>query len=63
MTGTQMADIARTKRPSLKVLFIAGYAENAALSNGHLEPGMQVMSKPFAMDQLATRIRSIITSA
>jgi len=63
MNGKQMADIARTKRPGLKVLFITGYAENAAVSNGHLEPGMQVMSKPFAMDQLAARIRSIITSA
>jgi CheY-like chemotaxis protein len=63
MNGKQMADIARTKRPGLKVLFITGYAENAAVANGHLEPGMQVMSKPFAMDQLAARIRSIITSA
>jgi CheY-like chemotaxis protein len=63
MNGKQMADIARKKRPKLKVLFITGYAENAAISNGHLEPGMHVMSKPFAMDQLAARIRSVITSA
>jgi PAS domain S-box-containing protein len=60
MNGRQMADAARRKRPDLKVLFITGYAENAALGNGHLEPGMQVLSKPFAMEQLATRIRSII---
>jgi PAS domain S-box-containing protein len=60
MNGKQMADAARQKRPNLKVLFITGYAENAAISNGHLEPGMHVMSKPFAMETLATRIRSII---
>jgi PAS domain S-box-containing protein len=60
MNGKQMADIARTKRPNLRVLFITGYAENAAITNGHLEPGMHVMSKPFPMDKLASRIRSII---
>jgi CheY-like chemotaxis protein len=60
MNGKQMADAARQARPDLKVLFITGYAENAAISNGHLEPGMHVMSKPFAMETLATRIRSII---
>jgi PAS domain S-box-containing protein len=60
MNGKDMADAARGKRPKLKVLFITGYAENAAITNGHLEPGMQVMSKPFSMDKLATRIRSII---
>jgi CheY-like chemotaxis protein len=60
MNGKQMADAARVRRPDLKVLFITGYAENAAISNGGLDAGMQVMSKPFAMDTLATRIRSII---
>jgi DNA-binding response OmpR family regulator len=60
MNGKEMADAARAKRPKLKVLFITGYAENAAITNGHLEPGMDVMSKPFSMDKLAARIRSII---
>ncbi len=60
MNGKEMADAARAKRPKLKVLFITGYAENAAITNGHLEPGMDVMSKPFSMDKLAGRIRSII---
>jgi DNA-binding response OmpR family regulator len=60
MNGKQMADIARAKRPKLKVLFITGYAENAAVANGHLDPGMHVMSKPFPMEKLASRIRSII---
>ena len=52
--------LARAERPKLKVLFITGYAENAAITNGHLEPRMEVMSKPFSMDKLAARIRSII---
>ena len=60
MNGKQMADAARARRPDLKVLFITGYAENAAISNGHLEPGMHVLSKPFPMDKLAARIRSVI---
>lgn len=60
MNGKEMVDVARATRPKLKVLFITGFAENAAVANGHLEPGMEVMSKPFSMDKLAARIRSII---
>jgi len=60
MDGKELADVARIARPNLKVLFITGYAQNAAISNGHLEPGMHVLSKPFAMETLAARIRSII---
>ena len=60
MNGRQVADAARALRPGLKVLFITGYAENAAVGNGHLEPGMAVMTKPFAMDDLAGRIRGLI---
>jgi two-component SAPR family response regulator len=55
-----MAEKAREKRPDLKVLFITGYAQNAAISNGRLEPGMHVLSKPFPMEKLASRIRTII---
>jgi signal transduction histidine kinase/CheY-like chemotaxis protein len=60
MNGRQMADAARALRPGLKVLFITGYAENAVLSHGHLEPGMHVLTKPFAMEALASRIRTLI---
>ena len=60
MNGKQMADVARRRRPDLKVLFITGYTENAAISNGRLERGMHVLSKPFPMEKLATRIRAII---
>jgi signal transduction histidine kinase/CheY-like chemotaxis protein len=60
MNGRQIADAARSLRPNLKVLFITGYAENAIVGNGHLEPGMQVMTKPFAMDMLARKIREMV---
>ncbi len=62
MNGRQVADAARMVRPELKVLFITGYAENAVLSHGHLDPGMHVVTKPFAMDALAARIRELIQS-
>jgi DNA-binding response OmpR family regulator len=60
INGRQMADAARAKRPGLKVLFITGYAENAAIGNGQLDPGMHVLTKPFAMETLATRIKTIL---
>ncbi|WP_255702324.1 PAS domain S-box protein [Roseomonas cutis] len=63
MNGRQMADAARVTRPGLKVLFITGYAENAVVGDGHLEPGMHVMTKPFAMQALAQRIRSLTADA
>jgi hypothetical protein len=48
------------KRPDLKVLFITGYAENAAVGNGHLDAGMEVITKPFAMGSLGQKIRQLI---
>jgi PAS domain S-box-containing protein len=63
MNGRQMADAARIKRPHLKMVFITGYADNAAISNGHLEPDMYVLIKPFTMDSLARRIREILGTA
>jgi PAS domain S-box-containing protein len=60
LNGRQVADAARDLRPNLKVLFMTGYAENAALASGFLEPGMEMITKPFAMEALATRIRTMI---
>jgi PAS domain S-box-containing protein len=61
MNGRQLVDVARLQRSDLKVLFITGYAENAMLSHGHMEPGMHVLTKPFAMAALASRVREIIS--
>ncbi len=59
MNGRQLADAARVARPDLKVLFITGYAENAAVGNGHLERGMEILTKPFDIASLARRVRSM----
>jgi len=59
MNGRQLADIARQLRPGLRVLFMTGYAEQAA-SRGFLDSGMDMISKPFTIDLLATRIRSML---
>jgi len=62
MNGRQMADVARTGRPGLGVLFITGYAENAVLQNGHLPPGMAVLTKPFSVEVMAERIAAMVES-
>ena len=60
MNGRQLADAVRAQRRDFKVLFITGYAENAAVSNGHLEHGMEILTKPFAMDALASKVRKML---
>ncbi|MGU3657517.1 MULTISPECIES: PAS domain-containing protein [unclassified Methylobacterium] len=60
LDGRQMVDAARPHRPDLKVLFITGYAENATFGTGHLEPGMQMITKPFSVEVLAARVRAMI---
>jgi CheY-like chemotaxis protein len=60
MNGRQVADAARITRPDLRVLFVTGYAENAAVGNGHLDPGMEVITKPFVMTEFGNRVREII---
>ncbi|WP_439814368.1 PAS domain-containing protein [Zavarzinia sp. CC-PAN008] len=60
LNGRQLADAGRALRPDLPVLFVTGYAHNAAVGNGLLEPGMEVLTKPFAIDQLMDRIRAMI---
>ena len=60
MNGRQLADAARITRPGLKVLFITGYAENAIIGNGQLAPGMQVLTKPFVVETLASRVLDMI---
>ena len=60
LNGRQVADAARITRPSLKVLFITGFAENAVIGSGHLEAGMSVLTKPFEMVAVANKVRELI---
>ncbi|WEZ85547.1 ATP-binding protein (plasmid) [Rhizobium sp. 32-5/1] len=60
MNGRQVADAARELRPGLKVMFMTGYAENAVLDRGHLDADMQIMTKPFQMDDFIQRIRDMV---
>ncbi|WP_240364901.1 ATP-binding response regulator, partial [Pseudomonas syringae] len=61
MNGRQMADAGREVRPHLKTLFITGYAENAAIGDEQLGPGMRVLTKPFAIDALAARVQELMS--
>ena len=60
LNGRQVADAGRVTRPGLQVLFITGYAENAAVGNGLLAYGMEVITKPFDVAALATKVRQMI---
>jgi signal transduction histidine kinase/CheY-like chemotaxis protein len=60
LNGRQVADAARALRPDLKILFVTGYAENAVLNHGHIEHGMEVLTKPFAVDELSRRVATLV---
>ncbi len=60
LNGRQLADAARVLRPGLKILFMTGYAENAAAAGGFLDAGMELITKPFAIEALTERIRRMI---
>ena len=60
MSGRQLAQIARKRQPELQVLFITGYAETAMARDDFLEPGMQLISKPFELCQLRARVAHML---
>jgi len=63
MNGRQLVDEALKRRPSLKTLFTSGYTENTIVHNGRLDPGVQLISKPYGRDQLAQKLRSVLGQA
>ena len=60
VNGRQLADMALERRPSLKVLFTTGYARNAIVHHGRLDPGVELVLKPFTQNELAKRVRRIL---
>lgn len=63
LNGRQLADAARVQRPALRVLFMTGYAEAAAAAEGFLEPGMELITKPFSLDALDATLRGLLGNA
>ena len=60
MTGRQLAEAARRKRPALKTLYTSGYTENSIIHQGKLDPGVNFLSKPFRKRDLAIKIREVL---
>jgi PAS domain S-box-containing protein len=60
MNGRQLADEARKNRPDLRVLFTTAYARNAIVHDGRLDPGVELITKPYTQAALAAKLRDII---
>jgi len=60
MNGRQLADEALQLRPDLKLLFMTGYTRNAIVHGGRLDPGVELIGKPFTYEQLALKLRSLL---
>ncbi len=63
MTGRQLAEEAERRHPGLKVLYTTGYARNAIVHQGRLDPGVELIVKPFSSAALAGKIRHLLDSA
>ncbi|HEX3863672.1 MAG TPA: response regulator [Stellaceae bacterium] len=63
INGRQLADTAQLHRPNLKVLFITGYADSSVIRKGVLGPGMHIMTKPFNLKELTSRVRVILSES
>ena len=60
MNGRRLAEEAQKRRTDLKILFTTGYARNAIVHGGRLDPGVQLMPKPFTQETLAAKVRDIL---
>ena len=62
MNGRKLVDEALRRRPGLKVLYTTGYTRNAVIHNDVLDPGVELIGKPFGLDQLAAKMRAVLES-
>jgi signal transduction histidine kinase len=62
MNGRQLAEVMRTRRPGIKVLFMSGYTQDALSTQGILEPGVALIHKPLRPGMLARQIRQVLDS-
>jgi PAS domain S-box-containing protein len=63
MTGRQLADAAKERRPTLKTLFTSGYTENSIVHQGKLDPGVHFLAKPYRRQELAAKLREALDQA
>ena len=59
-SGRQLSDSLLKQRPDLPVLFTTGYTRNAIVHHGRLDPGVEMIGKPFTYQELGTRIRAVL---
>ena len=62
MSGRELADLARKKRPGLRVLYTSGYAQEAIVHDGRLDAGVQLLAKPYRREELARQVGTALTS-
>ena len=60
MTGPQLAEAARALRPGLPVLYTSGYTENAIIHHGRVDPGINLLHKPYRKPELAAKLRAVL---
>jgi len=58
--GRKLADAARQRQASLKVLYMTGYSRNAIVHQGRLDPGVELLQKPLTSEQLAATVRKVL---
>ncbi|MGZ8997467.1 MAG: ATP-binding protein, partial [Allosphingosinicella sp.] len=60
MDGRRLADEASRRRPDIRILYTTGYTPNAIVHNGRLDPGVNLITKPFSFDSLAAKVRQVL---
>ncbi len=63
MNGRKLADEALRRRPGLKLLFTTGYTRNLMVDNGVLDRAVQILPKPFSIEELASAVRTQFDAA
>jgi CheY-like chemotaxis protein len=63
MTGRELGDAAKKKRPKLKILYSSGYTRSSIDHQGKLDPGVHFLPKPFRRAELAAKVREVLDGA
>jgi len=58
--GRKLAEAARARQASLRVVYMTGYSRNAIVHQGRLDPGVELLQKPLTSEQLGTTVRRIL---